>query len=618
MRVGSCAKGGLMKNTERIRKAAPTSLALSLVAALLMALGLCPAVALADDVEVEPEGAGEPVVVVQSEEPAVEPEPEGRTVDEGEPVVSAQDAKTTSNVSYLYYASEGDARNGKTTSGSHDCTKVENSATAVTWDTTSNEGWYVVEGEKTIEGQIKVADDVHLILADGARLTGHGGILYSTMGKSLTIYAQSTDKNSMGALEITHHTDQGGDYSAILGQKLTINGGRLSFTGNNHYGILLCTNISNQSQTICTANGGIQVLSSLGDANNINASLTINGGTVIADGDERCGLLVWDNEGNGRANATINGGNVTAFGEIGAIGTDGGTLTIGEGVSVKAGENEGTAVNIPAQDFQTNHTQTWAQTTVPVTGVTLTPASATLTVGDTSTLTATIEPDHAVDKSVTWTSSNTGVATVDEKTGEVTAVAAGTATITATANDGSGKSASCVVTVKAKPAPPEPTPAPNASATAHVQRAGWMVPVTDGTAAGTTGKSLRMEALTLKLPEGVSGGIEYRGHVQRSGWEKDWKADGTVAGTVGKSRRMEAVQVRLTGEAKDAYDVYYRVHVQRLGWMSWAKNGESAGTQGMSRRAEAIQVVLVRQGDPAPDATYKGITQDYAKAFVKK
>ncbi len=59
-------------------------------------------------------------------------------------------------------------------------------------------------------------------------------------------------------------------------------------------------------------------------------------------------------------------------------------------------------------------------------------------------------------------------------------------------------------------------------------------------------------------------------------------------------------------------------HVQRMGWMAWAKNGESAGTQGMSRRAEAVQVVLVRKDAAAPAATYKGISRNYAKAFVKR
>ncbi len=154
--------------------------------------------------------------------------------------------------------------------------------------------------------------------------------------------------------------------------------------------------------------------------------------------------------------------------------------------------------------------------------------------------------------------------------------------------------------------------------TVHVQRVGWMPAVANGGAAGTTGKSRRMEALKLSLPKGVSGGIEYRCHVQRSGWEKSWKANGKVSGTTGKSRRVEAVQIRLTGAAKETYDVYYRVHSQRYGWMAWAKNGEKAGTCGMSRRVEAVQVVLVRRGDPAPNATYKGVTQNYAKPFAKK
>ena len=62
------------------------------------------------------------------------------------------------------------------------------------------------------------------------------------------------------------------------------------------------------------------------------------------------------------------------------------------------------------------------------------------------TLTATVKPDDATDKTVTWTSDKPEVATVDAN-GKVHAVAAGTATITATANDGSGVTATCAVTV---------------------------------------------------------------------------------------------------------------------------------------------------------------------------
>ena len=86
---------------------------------------------------------------------------------------------------------------------------------------------------------------------------------------------------------------------------------------------------------------------------------------------------------------------------------------------------------------------------IPTTGVTLSETTLALVNGNSRTLTATVEPSEA-SQSVTWASSNTAVATVDES-GNVTAVGAGTATITATAKvaaaDGLMLSASCTVTV---------------------------------------------------------------------------------------------------------------------------------------------------------------------------
>ena len=90
---------------------------------------------------------------------------------------------------------------------------------------------------------------------------------------------------------------------------------------------------------------------------------------------------------------------------------------------------------------------------VSVTGVSLNLEELSLTTGDTAALTATVTPDDATDRTVTWASSDVNVATIDE-TGTVTAVAPGTAIITATANDGSGKSASCEVTVAYPYVPP--------------------------------------------------------------------------------------------------------------------------------------------------------------------
>lgn len=86
--------------------------------------------------------------------------------------------------------------------------------------------------------------------------------------------------------------------------------------------------------------------------------------------------------------------------------------------------------------------------TVPVTGVSLNTTSLSLTEGETQTLTATVSPSNATDKSVTWSSNNTSVATVSS-TGVVTAKSAGSAIITVTTKDGS-KTATCSVTVKAK------------------------------------------------------------------------------------------------------------------------------------------------------------------------
>ncbi|MBO5084845.1 MAG: leucine-rich repeat protein [Bacteroidaceae bacterium] len=83
---------------------------------------------------------------------------------------------------------------------------------------------------------------------------------------------------------------------------------------------------------------------------------------------------------------------------------------------------------------------------ITIDNITLNLSTATLAEGEELTLTATITPDDATDKSVSWTSSIPSVATVDN-VGKVTAIAPGTATITAKANDGSGVSASCEVTV---------------------------------------------------------------------------------------------------------------------------------------------------------------------------
>ena len=146
------------------------------------------------------------------------------------------------------------------------------------------------------------------------------------------------------------------------------------------------------------------------------------------------------------------------------------TLTDGEGSPLKVkgipemqagysytfnltvGKNKIEVTSVTVTDWTTGETlaggQAEEQTGVKVTAILLNKTETTIAKGSSETLSVSaVTPDNATDQTVTWSSDNTDVATVDATTGEVTAVAAGTANITATANDGSGVTATCAVTV---------------------------------------------------------------------------------------------------------------------------------------------------------------------------
>ena len=93
--------------------------------------------------------------------------------------------------------------------------------------------------------------------------------------------------------------------------------------------------------------------------------------------------------------------------------------------------------------------ETKVTVTTNVESVTLDKTEGVLTVGNTVTVTATVIPDTATNASVTWTSSDEAIATVDSE-GKITAIAPGTATITATSDSNPDASAAYAVTVQAK------------------------------------------------------------------------------------------------------------------------------------------------------------------------
>lgn len=131
--------------------------------------------------------------------------------------------------------------------------------------------------------------------------------------------------------------------------------------------------------------------------------------------------------------------------------------------------------------------------------------------------------------------------------------------------------------------------------TAHVQNIGWQSPVKDGQEAGTDGKSLRVEALKIKLVNAPSNShIEYQAHVQNIGWQAP-VSDEQEVGTDGKSLRIEALKISLVN--MPGYSVQYRVHVQNIGWMDWVSDGQQAGTDGRSLRVEALQIRIVKASE---------------------
>ena len=149
---------------------------------------------------------------------------------------------------------------------------------------------------------------------------------------------------------------------------------------------------------------------------------------------------------------------------------------------------------------------------------------------------------------------------------------------------------------------------PNVTYKVQVQKTGWEKKyIAAGQTSGTVGEALRLEAIKIKLINGdgtafdtANGGIEYRVHVQKKGWEKEYLANDGLSGTVGEGLRLEAIQIRLTGDIANKYDVYYRVQAQKFGWMGWAKNDEKSGTEGYAYRLEGIQIKLVSKGSDEP------------------
>ena len=169
---------------------------------------------------------------------------------------------------------------------------------------------------------------------------------------------------------------------------------------------------------------------------------------------------------------------------------------------------------------------------IPVSQITLNKTETSISVGNSETLTATVAPENAANKALTWASSDEDVATVAPD-GTVTAVKAGAATITATAADGSDKSAVCTVTVTGDTTPSQPGGSTGGSSGGSSSGGGGGSSSTTPTKPETATKPDGTKVETVTKPDGtkVETTTGKDGSVTKTETKAETKPDGTKAET---------------------------------------------------------------------------------------
>lgn len=300
-----------------------------------------------------------------------------------------------------------------------------------------------LEGTNTIKD---VSAAIHVFAPSGsASLTITGdGILSASSGFNPGIRVQSNTGNGTlaitGAKVTASSSSSGNGVQIRVGDgsnaSLTVNGGSLTATATG-------------------SNSGIYFQFGSGDSGSGAPSLTVSGNATVRANGSAGGITSNSSTGvqygtgsNSTGGIVWNGSNGTVYGKVELqedleIG-EGESLTLDGGASLDAGAHN-VIVDGGTLD-ESLKASLGDSVTYVVRGVSLDRSALTLIEGGTAQLTAKVEPIDATNKKVTWSSSASDVATVDAS-GNVTAVAEGTATITATTDDG-GKTATCTVTVE--------------------------------------------------------------------------------------------------------------------------------------------------------------------------
>ena len=214
-------------------------------------------------------------------------------------------------------------------------------------------------------------------------------------------------------------------------------------------------------------------------------------------------------------------------------------------------------ITAKAGDKTATCTVTVTAKTVPVESVTITgngvtDKKATMTAGGELQLTATVEPDNATNSDVTWSSNNTGVATVSEN-GLVTAVGGGTATITATAGE---QSAECQITV-------------------NVLVRGVTITAPEGTQGGTTESpaALNVDG-TLQLTATVTPPNATNNTVT---WSSNTPTVATVDSSTGLVTAVSAGSATITAKVDETHSATFQITVQAATTTTPGEGGTKTG-----------------------------------------
>ena len=136
----------------------------------------------------------------------------------------------------------------------------------------------------------------------------------------------------------------------------------------------------------------------------------------------------------------------------------------------------------------------------------------------------------------------------------------------------------------------------------------------NGSLGGTVGKSTPISNMKLKIgAKGISGGVSYLAHRETYGDEKSAiTEENKMSTSLHGVKRMEKVKIWLTGDLADAFDIYYRVHVQSFGWLKPVSNGEWTGSSGLCIRIEAIEIQIVpkKSGQPSFNNAGSNVSQN--------